>query len=376
MNQHDAYYRTQWKISPNRNNLSLPLTPLWQICSPAQFDAQLSGEVSVLSYLSIAQFMAAAAFVTVAVIHLFVWSRGRQELKHLLFALTAALAGANALAEEFMYRANSLDGMASALRWYVTTSGCWAIATVLFIAAYAGVGRSGHYLAIGVVVVCCLALVVNWFSPASFLYAELTDLREIELPWGERFWLARGVNNPLRLLSEIAFVAILGVVADGCYRMWLRQQRTRALLFAAAVLAFMLCFGTHALLVDTGLLDSPYLSTFGFLAIVAWTSYDLAGDVMRTSELSTQLKRKEIELQTAVAAERSRIANDLHDSVTQTLFSTAAIADALPEVWQREPEEDAARAPRPPATDGRSVGRDADAVVGIATDGVIGNATE
>ena len=41
----------------------------------------------------------------------------------------------------------------------------------------------------------------------------------------------------------------------------------------------------------------------------------------------------------AVADERTRIAGDLHDSVTQTLFSTAAIADALPEVWDRYPEE-------------------------------------
>ena len=37
--------------------------------------------------------------------------------------------------------------------------------------------------------------------------------------------------------------------------------------------------------------------------------------------------------------ERSRIAGELHDSVTQTLFSTAAIADALPEVWNRYPDK-------------------------------------
>jgi len=53
----------------------------------------------------------------------------------------------------------------------------------------------------------------------------------------------------------------------------------------------------------------------------------------------TELRRKEVDLRTAVAEERSRIAGDLHDSVTQTLFSTAAIADALPDVWTRYPEE-------------------------------------
>lgn len=41
----------------------------------------------------------------------------------------------------------------------------------------------------------------------------------------------------------------------------------------------------------------------------------------------------------AVTAERSRIARDLHDSVTQTLFSASMIADVLPLLWTMKPEE-------------------------------------
>jgi signal transduction histidine kinase len=43
--------------------------------------------------------------------------------------------------------------------------------------------------------------------------------------------------------------------------------------------------------------------------------------------------------QMAVAAERSRLARDLHDAVTQTLFSTSLIADVLPRLWDRDPAE-------------------------------------
>jgi PAS domain S-box-containing protein len=43
--------------------------------------------------------------------------------------------------------------------------------------------------------------------------------------------------------------------------------------------------------------------------------------------------------QTAVAAERNRIARDLHDSVTQTLFSASLIAEVLPRIWERDLEE-------------------------------------
>lgn len=46
---------------------------------------------------------------------------------------------------------------------------------------------------------------------------------------------------------------------------------------------------------------------------------------------NTQL-REEAE-QAAVAAERSRLARELHDSVTQTLFSASLIAEVLPRLW-------------------------------------------
>jgi signal transduction histidine kinase len=41
----------------------------------------------------------------------------------------------------------------------------------------------------------------------------------------------------------------------------------------------------------------------------------------------------------AIAAERTRLARDLHDAVTQTLFSASLIAEVLPEIWELDPLE-------------------------------------
>ncbi|MBN1486943.1 MAG: GAF domain-containing protein [Anaerolineae bacterium] len=41
----------------------------------------------------------------------------------------------------------------------------------------------------------------------------------------------------------------------------------------------------------------------------------------------------------AVATERNRLARDLHDAVSQTLFSASIIADVLPRIWDRDEEE-------------------------------------
>ncbi|MCR4436072.1 MAG: GAF domain-containing protein [Clostridiales bacterium] len=52
---------------------------------------------------------------------------------------------------------------------------------------------------------------------------------------------------------------------------------------------------------------------------------------------NTRLRAQAQEL--AVAAERSRLARDLHDAVTQTLFSASLIAEVLPKIWERSREE-------------------------------------
>ncbi len=61
------------------------------------------------------------------------------------------------------------------------------------------------------------------------------------------------------------------------------------------------------------------------------------------SDLEARVERRTAEASALAARnarleERSRISGDLHDSVSQTLFSATLLADALPEVWRRSPE--------------------------------------
>ena len=41
----------------------------------------------------------------------------------------------------------------------------------------------------------------------------------------------------------------------------------------------------------------------------------------------------------AAAAERNRLARELHDAISQTLFTASLIADVIPQLWERQPEE-------------------------------------
>ena len=67
----------------------------------------------------------------------------------------------------------------------------------------------------------------------------------------------------------------------------------------------------------------------------------------RTAELRQEVEQRlqveealrQSEMEKAVAAERSRLARELHDAVTQTLFSASLIAEVLPAQWESDPEE-------------------------------------
>ena len=60
----------------------------------------------------------------------------------------------------------------------------------------------------------------------------------------------------------------------------------------------------------------------------------VAGDVAAAVENERLHERQ---TRQAAEEERQRLARDLHDAVTQTLYSAALIAEALPAVWEREP---------------------------------------
>jgi signal transduction histidine kinase len=59
--------------------------------------------------------------------------------------------------------------------------------------------------------------------------------------------------------------------------------------------------------------------------------------------LAASLNQLIEELTTATMTERNRIARDLHDSVTQSLFSASMLADVLPRLYETNPERGKAK---------------------------------
>jgi PAS domain S-box-containing protein len=73
--------------------------------------------------------------------------------------------------------------------------------------------------------------------------------------------------------------------------------------------------------------------------VVARTLDDqVIGLAVNARDITERKQAEEALKEAAAAAERNRLARDLHDSVTQALFSASLVAEVLPQVWQRDPE--------------------------------------
>jgi signal transduction histidine kinase len=86
--------------------------------------------------------------------------------------------------------------------------------------------------------------------------------------------------------------------------------------------------------IDGGLVllyETPYTVTEEDMQM-AYSFADHAALAIANAQLRSQAE------EIAVSAERSRLARDLHDAVTQTLFATSLIAEVLPKLWDRSPE--------------------------------------
>ncbi len=92
----------------------------------------------------------------------------------------------------------------------------------------------------------------------------------------------------------------------------------------------------------------------GVLTLLSLADVALSGDAIQlieglATQVGTALEHARLTArsrQLAVSDERNRIARDLHDSVTQTLFSISMMAQALPSLIERQPARAGERATR------------------------------
>jgi two-component system sensor kinase FixL len=138
-----------------------------------------------------------------------------------------------------------------------------------------------------------VSILVNWLSPYSLVFSDITELRQMPTFWGEQFTLAIGPANPWVHVSNLASVLIVVYVIDAAVRTWRRGDPRRALLVGGSVSVFIVLGGIHAPLVDAGIVETPYMVSFAFLAIVLALSYELVSNAVLASRYAKEIQANE-----------------------------------------------------------------------------------
>ncbi len=138
---------------------------------------------------------------------------------------------------------------------------------------------------------------------------------------------AAALRGPLDRGQTVSFPDLQAVPLPSSLERYIHERRLGAALFAP-LRARGTAFGTLSVVTgDVGRVFSPDEVSL---------AETIAAHVAAAIENARLYEQAQ---EVAVTRERNRLARDLHDSVTQTLYSVTLTAEALPRVWERHPNE-------------------------------------
>jgi signal transduction histidine kinase len=285
-----------------------------------------------MSTLVIAWSMCAAACLMLALLHMLLWLKYSQNTVYLLSSLMAFAACASALLELGLLTTQSLETYRALIRWENLAIFMILVPMVWFVQIYFSSAR--RWLALAITLLWSLGMLINFVSPWSLTFSAIAELKQLPAFWGEFFTVPSGTENPWKLLADLSSLLILAYVGDATFRSWRHNNQREALIIGSGILLFIISAGIHTPLVDAGIVHTPYMVSFAFLAIVATMSYQLASEAMRSQHYERELQqtRKQLDqlARSSLLGECTTIiAHELNQPLTAILSNAQAARKQL-----------------------------------------------
>ena len=244
-----------------------------------------------ISPLTVAWSMCAAACGMLALMQLVLWFKQRRTAIYLFSTLMALGAMLSAFTELSLMRATDAEIHITVMKLQNLAVYLLLVPMVWFIDAYFGTAR--RWLAVTITGMWSVALLANFLSPHSLVFADTVEIRRFTAFWGEAFSIATGPANPWKFVADLASLLITIYVVDASLRAWRQGERRRAAVVGGSVIFFILLGGIHSPLVDAGILPMPYIISFAFLAIVLSMTYELVNDAILASRYASDIAASE-----------------------------------------------------------------------------------
>ena len=133
-------------------------------------------------------------------------------------------------------------------------------------------------------------------------YQHFTGFRTVETFGGATFHVAEGVPNPWNVFPYLAVLALIVFVADASVRLWRQGGRRRAVVVGGSIAFFLLVAGMQSALMEAGIVNTPYMISWAYLAVLVAMASELNADVLAAAQLAVQLRESERRMDLASAA--------------------------------------------------------------------------
>ena len=233
--------------------------------------------------------MCASACLMLGFMHLLFWLKYRKSVVYLLSSLMAFSAGCSAMLELGMLSTRSFEIYRVLIRWENLSIFMILIPMVWFVQVYFYTAR--RWLVLLITLLWSIAILVNFYSPHSLTFDNISELKRLPTFWNEMFTLPSGTENPWKVLADMSSLLIIIYVADATIRSWRNGEQKEALIIGGGILTFIVAAGIHTPLVDAGIIQTPYMISFAFLAIVITMSYQLVLEAIHAGRYARELQQ-------------------------------------------------------------------------------------
>jgi PAS domain S-box-containing protein len=259
-----------------------------------------------VNWITVAWPVMGAVCLTLGLIHLLLSAQRGWHRANLMFAAAAFSVTLLPWFELKLIFATSPEAFGDALRLAHVLGATLFISMVAFVhLQYRHSSRP--WLAALVIATRAGALAANFLTGVNINYQEITRLQPVLL-WGGVPGVAPvGTLNPWMALGQLNILLLVVYMLDTAWRARRQppgRERSGAIRVCLVMAVFTVMANVWRVGVITGVLDAPDILTPAFMCVVVVMSYELGGDILRSTRLAADLLRSELRLDVAIRAAR------------------------------------------------------------------------
>ena len=243
-----------------------------------------------MNWMTILWPMVAAACVTLALMHLRIAFGDGRRAPHLFFSLAALAVAAISALELTVLQTSDLARCDSALRWAAVPVGIMVSSVVAFVWTFFGTGRKWLGL-VAILLIWCAEL-ANLASAVPAV-RHAVALHRVQTYGDVWFTVPIIAGGPWTVVEIISVALAVAFVLDASIELWKSGSRRRAAIVGGGIIFFFCASRGQAFLVEKGMVQMPYLTSFAFLGVIIAMALELSADVLRAATLARQLRESE-----------------------------------------------------------------------------------